>query len=73
MFFNLHQKTKIGYKLLTDADLGRGTSSHQTHIGLFEDTLNFITNFQQQSFAQFIYNDSLKELLSFLDPIQNPD
>lgn len=73
MFFNLHQQTKIGYKLLTDADLGRGTSSHQTHIGLFEDTLNFITNFQQQSFAQFIYNDSLKELLSFLDPIQNPD
>ena len=72
MFFNLHSQTKIGYKLLTDADLGRGTS-HQTHIGLFENTLDFITNFQQQSFAQFIYNDSLKELLSFLDPIQNPD
>jgi len=72
MFFNLHPQTKIGYKLLTDADLGTGTS-HQTHIGLFENTLNFITNFHQQSFAQFIYNNSSKELLSFLDPIQNPD
>ena len=42
------------YKLLTEADLGTGTS-HQTHIGLFENTLDFITNFHQQSFAQFIY------------------
>lgn len=72
MFFNLHSQTKIGYKLLTEADLGTGTS-HQTHIGLFENTLDFITNFHQQSFAQFIYNNSSKELLSFLDPIQNPD
>lgn len=72
MFFNLHPNTKIGYKLLTSADLGIWTS-HQTHIGLFEDTLDFIDDLHQQSFAQFIYEDSIKELLSFLDPIKNPD
>lgn len=33
MFFKLHSEGKIGFKQLTDADLGLG-KSHQTHIGL---------------------------------------
>lgn len=72
MFFNLNTKAIIGYKLLTDADLGT-ESSHQTHIGLFEGTLSFILNYHQKSFAQFIYKNQSKDLLAFLDPIANKD
>ena len=72
MFLKLHPKAKIGYKQLTLADLGVG-GGNQTHIGLFGETIDFISDFHQQSFAQFIYEDKSKELLSFLDPIQNPD
>jgi hypothetical protein len=71
MFFNLHPSTKIAYKELTKADLGAETT-HQTHIWLFEAAIDFITDLHQQSFAQFIYEDSVKELLSFIDPITTP-
>lgn len=72
MFFELHKDSNIGLKALSEADLGIGTS-HQTHIGLMEDTFNFIEDYKQYSYAQFIYEDTSKELSSFLDPIQNQD
>ena len=36
MFFTLHPERKIGYKKLSEADLGLSLDSHQTHIGLYE-------------------------------------
>ena len=42
MFFELHEENKIGYKELSDADLGRAATSHQTHIGLFDDAYHFL-------------------------------
>ena len=41
MFFELHEENRIGCKLLTDADLGISSSSHQTHIGLSGQVLQF--------------------------------
>jgi len=72
MFYNLHKDTSIGYKLLSDSDLGRG-GSHQTHIGLLEGTLNFIPNYHQEASAQLIYNNEIIEVIDFLDPIRRPD
>ena len=40
MFFKINAECHIGFKKLTAADLGIGTS-HQTHIGLYEGVLNF--------------------------------
>lgn len=72
MIFELYKNSKIGFKLLSKADLGMGAGG-TTAIGLYADTLSFIDDFFQYSFAQLIYEDTSKELLSFLDPIQNPD
>lgn len=41
MFFKINAECHIGFKKLTAADLGIGTS-HQTHIGLYEGVLNFL-------------------------------
>ena len=38
MFFKINAECHIGFKKLTAADLGIGTS-HQTHIGLYEGVL----------------------------------
>ncbi len=56
MFFKLHKEGKIGYKQLTEADLGRG-KGNTTHIGLFGNVLTFLPNetFEDEE-ALFIYN-----------------
>ena len=55
MFFTIHNEQKIGYKCLTDADLGRRHTSHQTHIGLFDDVLTFLPNNAELDDAMLIY------------------
>jgi len=72
MFFNLHANATIGYKLLSDADLGisRGNT---THIGLLTDSFNFLTGYHQESSSQLIYNETTTEVIAFLDYIKNPD
>ncbi len=63
-FFELHSESRIGYKSLTDADLGRSEKSHQTHIGLFSDVLTFLPNEKEtKDNSIFIYDDKC-ELLS---------
>ena len=73
MFYNLHREAVIGYKKLSTADLGISNTSHQTHIGLYGDTLNFIEKYYQESSAQLIYETNVYESISMLDPILNPD
>lgn len=46
-YFKLHPEKKIGLKRLTDADLGRAKTSHQTHIGLKESVLSFLLGSRQ--------------------------
>ncbi len=73
MFFEIHNENVIGYKELTGADLGRNPTSHQTHIGLFDDVLTFLPNNIEIPDALVIYNNSYEELPVFFDRIQNPD
>lgn len=69
MFFKLHHEKKIGYKALTDADLGR-SDSHQTHIGLFDDILTFLPNSIEVSDSMVIYNNNIELLVSNFDRIE---
>lgn len=74
MFFELHDEKQIGYKMLTDADLGRGTSSHQTHIGLSEHVLTFLPNRNSiNENSIFIYNNKFEYIDAYFDRIENPD
>ena len=75
MFFTLHSEHKIGYKKLSDADLGLTEgSSHQTHIGLYEkkNMLSFLEN-EDTTTAILIYNDYFDVLKCNFERIQNPD
>lgn len=74
MFFELHDEKRIGYKLLSDADLGRGESSHQTHIGLSEYVLSFLPNRDSvNEDSIFIYNNTFEYIDAYFDRIENPD
>ncbi len=75
MFFELHNENRIGYKELTDADLGRSKTSHQTHIGLFDDVLTFMPDRASIDIpdALLIYNNELMSLSVSFDRIQNPN
>ena len=73
MFFELHDENRIGYKELSDADLGRAEKSHQTHIGLFDDVLTFLSNSAIIKDAMVIYNNKADILPLHFDRIQNPD
>lgn len=73
IFFTLHKEGKIGYKLLSPADLGLSDKSHQTHIGLFDDVLTFLAN-NAECDAMLIYNNTVIDDLSLaFDRIENPN
>ncbi len=57
MFFEIHDEGRIGYKHLTDADLGRSPRSHQTHIGLFDDVLTYLPHNKEIDDALLIYEN----------------
>lgn len=69
MFFELHEERKIGYKLLSEADLGIGTS-HQTHIGLTEHALTFLSDRDTIGDAIFVYGDSFDYIDAHFDRIE---
>lgn len=69
MFFKAHSEGKIGYKRLTDADLGR-TNGHTTHIGLFDDILTFLPDRDFEDLSMFIHNDKSESLDFSIDRIR---
>lgn len=73
MFYEIHPLGKIGYKKLTLADLGLGKSSHQTHIGLHESSVDYLRSFERQYLSTFIYEESYKDMLCLLDVIERND
>lgn len=73
MFFELHNEQRIGYKEMTNPDLGRKSTSHQTHIGLFDDVLTFLPNNIEINDCMMIYNKSVEFLSLNFDRIENPD
>jgi len=72
MFFKLHSEHKIGYKRLSAADLGKGTS-HQTHIGLYEDILDYLPNTGVVQTAMLIYGGYCDIIDCYFDRIENPN
>ena len=72
-FYTVHENCKIGYKLLSPADLGTNNSSHQTHIGLHGASLDYLRNFERNSISTFVYEDKSEELLCLLDFISRAD
>jgi len=54
MLFEIHKEGKISYKRLSDADLKRSVS-HQTHIGLSNDSLTFMPDNKTEYSAMLIY------------------
>lgn len=73
MFFKLHSENKIGYKQLTDADLGRKPTSHQTHIGLFGDVFTFLPNDIEIDDSMVIFDEQVELLPANFNRIENPD
>ncbi|MDQ8004563.1 MAG: DUF3883 domain-containing protein [Pedobacter sp.] len=73
MFFKLHSEGKIGYKKLTNPDLGLKGSSHQSHIGLYDDILTFLPNQNFEDLGMFIYNNKVETLGFTFGRIQNPN
>ena len=73
MIHTIHRNAVIGVKRLSSADLGIGNTSNQTHIGLFESSLVFLQDVHSTVNSQLIHNNSVYDLLSLLDFIENPD
>lgn len=73
MFFELHNEKIIGYKQLTNADLGRSKTSNQTHIGLFGDVFTYLPNRSEINDSMLIYNSNVEFLPLNFDRIENPD
>ena len=68
-----HKNAVIGIKKLSEADLGLSNNSHQTHIGLFENTLTCIDDLHLIDFCFLVTEKEKKKLLCLLDYIENPD
>lgn len=69
--FIIDKKGLLGFKELSYADLGIGTS-HQTHIGLYERVLESIDNSDIKS-SILIYDNRHYCLDCYFDRIKNPD
>lgn len=65
---------KIGFKKLTDADLGLNTTGNQTHIGLYARSgmLSFLDD-EDITASIFIYGDKCEVLPCLFDRIMNPN
>lgn len=73
MSFKLHEEGKIGVKQLSKADLGLSSTTHQTHIGLYDGVLSFLSNQDNDRKGIFIFNRESEELDFAFAKIQNPD
>lgn len=73
MGFKINRENTLGYKELTNADLGRSTTSHQTHIALFQGVLTFLDNHKEIDDSFLIYNNECQILPTYFDRIENPD
>lgn len=72
MFFTINPERKIGFKKLSTADLGLGATSHQTHIGLYENMLDFLDDADTTT-GMLIYEDYCEILNCDFDRIENLD
>ncbi|MDL2261649.1 DUF3883 domain-containing protein [Methanimicrococcus sp. OttesenSCG-928-J09] len=69
MFFELHPENIIGYKKISDAELGR-SESHMTHIGLSQKVLTFLSDRDNIKNSIFIYEDKFDYIDAYFDKIE---
>lgn len=71
-FFRINAEKKIGFKRLTNADLGLSKSSNQTHIGLYQrqGMLSFLKD-EDITNSILIYNNNFEILPCLFDRIEN--
>lgn len=72
MIFEVHSEYIFGVKKLTDADLGQNIG-HQTHIGLFDGILTYLSNEDEIKQSYLIYKNKCERLDCYFDRIKNPD
>lgn len=72
-FFFFNNENRIGFKRLTEADLGFSGTSHQSHIGLYEGVLEFLDDSDVVKSAMLIYENYCDVLDCSFDRIKNPD
>ena len=58
MRINLNREGKISIKKLTNADLNRSVTTHQTHIGLSEKSFTFMGDRKSTHSAILVHNNS---------------
>lgn len=71
-FFFFDIEKRIGLKKLSSADLGTSDTSRQTHIGLYNDVLQFLGD-NVVTTAMLVYGDYCQMLDCYFDRIENPD
>lgn len=72
MFFFFNIEKRIGLKKLSSADLGTSDTSRQTHIGLYNDVLQFLGD-NVVTTAMLVYGSYCQMLDCYFDRIENPD
>lgn len=72
MFFFFDIEKRIGLKKLSNADLGTSDTSRQTHIGLYNEVLQFLGD-NVVTTAMLVYGDYCQMLDCYFDRIENPD
>lgn len=71
-FFFFDIEKRIGLKKLSNADLGTSDTSRQTHIGLYNDVLQFLGD-SVVTTAMLVYGSYCQMLDCYFDRIENPD
>lgn len=71
-FFFFDIEKRIGLKKLSSADLGTSGTSNQTHIGLYNDVLQFLGD-SVVTTAMLVYGDYCQMLDCYFDRIENPN
>ena len=73
MALELHSEQRIGYKPLSNADLGKSKKSGQTHIGLCQKVFTYLPNEYSYSDCILQYDNSIEHLPFYFDRIQRKD
>lgn len=72
-FFTFNKENCIGFKKLSEPDMGFKSSSHGTHIGLYGEVLSFLSDRDVVKSAIFIYKDRCEALEFYFDRIKRAD
>ena len=72
-FFTFNKEKCIGFKKLSEPDMGFKSSSHGTHIGLYGEVLSFLSDRDVVKSAIFIYQDRCEALEFYFDRIKRAD